>query len=746
MTPEPANFWRRQYEGLSGRGVVCFLVLNLFVRLWVFFRSGTEWSGTTQTDERSYLNIAAEFLSQGPAWLLGERALQAAPGHVALLTLAGGSVAIVKAVSMTCSTLTLLPVLAIARRVLPPRGAFWAAVAFTACLIIDSYAMTILTESINSFLLTTSIALFFSAHAKSSLRWAFVAGLCLGLATLWRATTLFFPIGVALLILSAWVVPPLRRRLGFEVSASLKVTAVLGLGLATITAPVMIKNGVSTGQWKLATGQGATTYLGADPKTNGWEPYFAGYDFDTFQVSKPYSHIEPEGDRRLTKAAMRQIRRDPLGFMALRIHWPIRLFVGEPSDAFNPASSAPQSWRMVKKNATLLAIWNLAWRALAITFAGWFLARHWRRFEGFVLLSMLIYFFLLFLTMFAIVRFTVPLLPLLVVPMVGGMLEATRSRWIPGVTAALLVTAISFWNVVFPKRVDPSQYVNHTELARWTDAKSPWKPLHGLAAQQAAPEHQRFIVLSDGATLQADGQSIPLEHNQLFLIPMAVRVRPAGWPLHAYWRSANHPNFSEDRTADAYALSGSAKVDFHLDALPSDKLEAFRIDLNLPENAKLQVAPAQIEGRPSASEPWTNHFGCTAMLAEDAGVACVGGPGPEAVETRLSAPMDAPLTISVPVGLPDPMRSSRETRPEALVVMRWQLEGETAYQPANRREFGVPRDGQVHWTHLNPSLFPSGSTWEGKLKKIALVFPDAPDFDVEIGAVRLVKDYRMVGP
>src|SRR5437667_223716 len=80
-------------------------------------------------------------------------------------------------------------------------------------------------------------------------------------------------------------------------------------GAVLAVAPLVAKTDLAAGHAVVATGGGAALYLGADSKTDGDEPYYAGYDYDTSEVTQPYTHLDIEGDSRLAEAARTAIRR-----------------------------------------------------------------------------------------------------------------------------------------------------------------------------------------------------------------------------------------------------------------------------------------------------------------------------------------------------------------------------------------------------------------------------------------------------
>ncbi|GEM_PF-2164849 len=740
------RFAKSQYADLRGWGVVAFVVLNVSVRLWMLFHGGGTMSATKMPDEGTYLRIAAELETSGPSWLLTARALQAAPAHVVLLALLGGSVAAVKLVSMVASVATLVPVWSIARRTLPVRAVFWVAVAFTSCLAFSEYALSLLTESINGFLLTSAIALFVNAAAEgSSRRVALASGVVLGFATLWRATTLLYPLALVLLVAAVWAVGPSRRRITFAPPELFRAIGFLALGLSLIVAPVILKNGLATGHWKLATGQGATMYLGADQKADGWEPVFSGYDYDTFEVSAPFTHLEPEGDARLSQAAMRQIRRDPLGTLAMRWHWPVRLFIGEPHDLFNPTDSAPRSWAVLKKNATLLTMWNLCWRVMALVFSIAFFVKTWRTAEGFVLMSVPLYFLVLFLPMFVVSRYSVPILPLLSVSMIGGMLSS-RPRVLLTALSASLIIGIAFGRAVFPSELDPSRFTHHSELARWSantgDAR--WRAAYGAAELAGDSGAQRFVATAATPNLVADGQSVPLDRNQIFVLSLVARPRPAGWALHTYWRSTQNPSFSEPNTVDAFVVEGEKTVRFQMPAREGDQLQALRVDLDLPAEERASIGPGRSENPLSIGSSWSCHFGCSEAHRDGDLLQFRGGAEPEAVTSELSAPMQSPLWVTVPVDLP---RQGQPVRPAEFVtgILRWRTEGTLELAP-QAVAFALPVDAKTHWVQINPSLGPGSQTWNGRLGLVSIQFQTSKDVEIEFESARLLKDYRMLRP
>lgn len=746
--------------------ILILLFVNIALRVWFFWfeNSGLTLERLTNPDEQNYLTYGRELLAQGPSWFFTERSLSAPPGEAIYLAVTGGSIAVGKAVSILLSSLTLLPVVAMARRLCADgvRVPLIAAVLFTLAIPLLRTAPTLMTEPANTFFITVALAVASSAgdpdltEKRRSRRW-FLAGLLLGTGTLFRMSTLMLPAAVLVFAAVAQMWPAIRRRFQLEPARLLRGLALFTAGTFLVVAPFIVKNGVRFHQWNLGMGSGALLYLGVDPKTDGHEPFFSKYNFDTREITGQYTHVQPQGDRLLAQAARRQLSRDPLPVIGRRVKWPLRLFIGEPEDAFNPAGSFGQSWR-TDGLLTMFAVWGLLWRAGVVALGVACLFRHWNTDTGFVLAGSLLYTFLALLPVFVIPRYSIPILPVLVAAAAAwfGDRKLAQPSTIALLSSATAVAvAVATWRDVFPRRTDPDDYAAHTVLATWPGA-SPTQLWRGVAPSSnvvVGPEGQSVLCSPEDTTLEADAPLLTLENNQIVLLPLRTRSSARQVLVQLFWDNENERVFDEAHSLMAAAYVGEwADESFHIPAHPGATLTRLRLDTGNIAGLSVVLRPGRVASPHLAAlglgdlsvrtATWVCQHDCEPGID---GAFHTKGPDPYFAAAVPPITMDYDLDVTVGINVTSSVAEKDQPRSsEIFGKLQWRRAEDSTWTPENQSEFLLSATDDWKWVRLNPSLYEGIKRWTGALQAVRLVLRCTSFRVVDIGTMKLVKDFRMM--
>jgi hypothetical protein len=748
--------------------VLAFVLVNIALRIWVFRAENGDipLGALSNPDEANYLTYGRELLSQGPSWFFHERALSAPPGHALYLALTGGSVIAAKVMSILLSSLTLVPVITMARHLSSARAGtrvpFVAAVAFTLAIPLLQTAPTLLTEPPNTFFVTAALAAAMTAgNADSSQRRQFVrwlvAGTLLGVGTLFRMSTLMMPVALLGFAGLAWVWPAIRRQLAFDLPKVTKGLALFTAGTFLVVAPFIVKNGVLFRQWNLGMGSGALLYLGADPKTDGHEPFFSQYNFDTREVTGALSHVQPEGDRLLAQAAKRQIAMHPLSVLARRVKWPLRLFVGQPADAFNPARSLEQSWHVFGFRATAFALWNLLWRAVIVFVGSALFVRRWRTVGGFVGAGSLLYYFVALLPVFVVPRYSIPVLPLLTAATAAWFddrkMTSASSLVLTGLASTVAI-AVAGWRSVFPPHTDPSDYNEHTVLATFPGTRQTWHPVAQDINVVVGPESQTVLCGPDEITLEAKAPLLALENNQIVLLPLRARPAAGQVTVQLFWDEEGQPAFTEAQSAHAVAYAGGwADLAFRIPAHANATLARMRLDTGDTPGLSVQLRPARVTSPglialgigdlATRTASWSCRHDCDATPD---GAFRTQGADPYFGASVPPITMDYDLDVSVGLavsGVAPPTEEPRHS--EVFGKLQWRRVDDTSWLAANRVDFSLSAPADWEWLRMNPSFLDGIRRWTGDLEAVRLVLRCTSYRVLDIGTMKLVKDYRMLG-
>ncbi len=280
------------------------------------------WGIARLPDEINYyLAGASLFKEQGWEYFFTERSLWNAPLNSLWVWLFDANIELIQIANILLVSIGCWLVgIAVARN-FGPRAGYLALLAVNLFPPLIELSGTVLSEPL--FFFFVSLAFF----AVNYYRQFLTAGLALGLACLTRPALLALP---GFFLIAYFLLKGSRRY--FDLFAWLRLT----LGFYLFVAPWLFKNYIVFNEPIIAYGSGAVLYLGNDFKTAGDEPVYSGFQFATSEITKPYTHLDREGDRRLKQEALALIKAEPLEFAKLTVFKFGRLLFGYPASYFYP--------------------------------------------------------------------------------------------------------------------------------------------------------------------------------------------------------------------------------------------------------------------------------------------------------------------------------------------------------------------------------------------------------------------------
>ncbi len=251
--------------------------------------------------EYTYLPLARQLMNGMPGFWQNTDVLRTAPGAFVYMALLGADIVSIKAWNLALALVTVVLLFDAARRM---AGAAAAASAAWLCAL----SPTLITLSVwpmvePPFLFLVAVwfwACVLSSAPEASTRaasvWLCIAGLALALATLTRATYMYW-IPAAVIaggVASLWL--PGQRRAWRRLTLAHLIALLLVGGY-------MAWNASKFDRPAIATGAGAALYFGSNPMLHGQEPPFFGLAHDNNLITDHLGHLSIEGDARLTAAA-----------------------------------------------------------------------------------------------------------------------------------------------------------------------------------------------------------------------------------------------------------------------------------------------------------------------------------------------------------------------------------------------------------------------------------------------------------
>jgi 4-amino-4-deoxy-L-arabinose transferase-like glycosyltransferase len=239
------------------------------------YRMLIHWSTQTPFDFdaiATYLPMAKQFLAEGPRFLLTERAVNVPPFSFLFPALFGGEATIQRQVNMGLSVLVILLLFRTGFVMHSRLAGVLAAAAYACSPHFWPYMSTASVEAIYIFLMVAAV--WALAEGERGARWGFItAGVLLGLATMTRATILYF---LPLATVAGWW---LARRANAQAPFWRGVRNASLIALAMV-APLIAKNLYLWGVSAVSTGAGVALLNGHHPLTWGMESNYYNFNSD----------------------------------------------------------------------------------------------------------------------------------------------------------------------------------------------------------------------------------------------------------------------------------------------------------------------------------------------------------------------------------------------------------------------------------------------------------------------------------
>lgn len=252
--------------------------------------------------EYTYLPLARRLLEN--PWLLWKSpdVLQTAPGVFVYMAFAGADLVTLKCWNLALALTTLILLFDAGRRIAGPAAA--AAAAWFCAVSPTLVVLSVWPMAEPPFLFLVALWLWsctccLDANASRTLSRAapVTAGLALGLATLTRATYMYW-IPAALLVLCVVAcVPRWRKSLPWQGLLAAHLIALACVG------SYMALNAHTFKKPMIATGAGGALYFGSNAMLRGQEPHHFGLMHDNVTVTGFVNHLSLEGNAKLVKAA-----------------------------------------------------------------------------------------------------------------------------------------------------------------------------------------------------------------------------------------------------------------------------------------------------------------------------------------------------------------------------------------------------------------------------------------------------------
>lgn len=414
--------------------LLCFFAFQLY---HLFRANGGDLSALTYPDEINYYVGGAERIrTEGFGYFLTPRSLWNAPLYPLWIAVLGISVPLVKILNllMICTAGAL--VADASRRIWGRWGGVAAVVGYLLYYPLFVFGGTVLSEPPFIFAMVVAFWCWVIGEGRS-FWWGCAAGAALGVGALIRPTIQLFPF----LLLVGVVGSALCSR----GRGSGLVRAALGcfLGAAVLILPYVAKNVVLFGRPTIANGFGAVLYLGSDLRKDGNEPVYSRMDFDTYEKTAPYTHLDSEGDSILIREALKNLTTFPYDSSLLFIRKAVRFLVGDFRGYFYPFDDLISYYRHSGSWVTARTLFELSLRAGVVSFA--LVALLCGAIPVSVRIysfSFLVYFVGIHALSFPIPRLSLPLYPVLCVVAGGYAVRSGHLARFIAFGASILVAAI----------------------------------------------------------------------------------------------------------------------------------------------------------------------------------------------------------------------------------------------------------------------------------------------------------------
>ena len=396
---------------------LCFIfILALAVRLaFVLF-----FPSLYAPDTGSY-EVIAQSLIKGDGFSSppGVPSVTRAPVYPLFLAgvyfLFGPSHIAVKLIQALLGAIGCIIICSIGREIFNRKVGLWSGVAMALYPPLISTAGFILSEELNIFLLAISILFLTRAIKKHQVGWYTLSGIFMGLATLCRSATLLFPFFLYFTLLFS----PFKKREFIYLSVFL-------LSMIAMVAPWTIRNYVRFNTFIPTEIQGGRNlWVGSYFPSDGILPYSttSAQEYKTPEDKEAYNKVgrglSPiEADRAYSREAIKNILNNSSGYLQLCLEKFERFWFWIPGgvEVLHP-------YPKIKWGVTIVYYLVLLSAGLGLWVG---LRTNWR--DKLPLLSIILYFTIMHILLFAIPRYRLPIMPYVLIFAVVGFLQLLDRR------------------------------------------------------------------------------------------------------------------------------------------------------------------------------------------------------------------------------------------------------------------------------------------------------------------------------
>lgn len=271
------DLWQNTFSKDESKILSYIFVAALFLRVfYVIETENTAFFTNLFSDSQIYNQWAVE-ISNGN-WI-GNEAYFMAPAYPyilgALYSIFGDSTLIVRLLQSIISSLNIFLIFLIARNIFGRREGYIAALVSALYSIFIFYSGAILSETFQVFIISILLVQSTSPKLKNrTIKW-FLLGISIGIAALFRANILLFPV----LIFIAELIKILKGKI--DRSFGIKSLLLLFLGVLLPIIPVTVRNYVVSDDFVLLTSNGGINfYLGNNSNSEG--VFVAPQEFDFY--------------------------------------------------------------------------------------------------------------------------------------------------------------------------------------------------------------------------------------------------------------------------------------------------------------------------------------------------------------------------------------------------------------------------------------------------------------------------------
>jgi 4-amino-4-deoxy-L-arabinose transferase-like glycosyltransferase len=381
-------------------------------------------------DSIEYVRIAEALAERQAYEFAGEPTRMRPPLYPLLMAGLGGEV---RAIQWAQAGMTLLSILAtflLGRLIWSTRVGFLGALALAAFPPFTVRSALLMSEAL--FIVTFLWCLYASVKAATTrdIRWLIAAAVLLGLATLARPVTIFFPIVLIPAIM-------LDRDWRSRARTSARPIALFLLAFSLVLMPWMVRNAVTLGVFTpLPSSGGVNLWAATHPNWKGFVDKHMAYAWELpefFEISAGDYYISPEADARFRDAALRNIASDPVGWVSRNTVKLSAVAYASVAQELRSAAEVSEFTGNGKGALRLVGAGTLVAMALAVVGV---LASLKRR-GSWILLSTIGYLYGIEFLSFAEARHLLPLVPLYGLFAVAGLavIAPVISRWLEDVAS-----------------------------------------------------------------------------------------------------------------------------------------------------------------------------------------------------------------------------------------------------------------------------------------------------------------------